>query len=446
MLFLLVLFQIFTTLLVFYTIFKLKKIASKDNDLNSFQQRLDVHFETLKQAQSSIQIILENQFQKNREESQTIVLNLQKSVLDQINSHSQIQKNQFDSFHNQLIQINKITEDKLNLVRETLQKQLGLMQDDNNKKLEQMRLTVDEKLHQTLEKRLGESFKLVSDRLEKVHQGLGEMQQLATGVGDLKKVLSNVKTRGVWGEIQLSQLLEQLLVVDQYASQVRTKKGSVDLVDFAIKLPGKLSNDDVVWLPVDAKFPLDLYQYLDEAVELGDKDRILEMKKQLESRVKQEAKSISEKYIDPPHTTDFAILYFPTEGLYAEVLRIAGLQEFLQRQYKVLISGPTTFAALLNSLQMGFRTLAIEKRSSEVWTVLGTVKSEFGKFGDILDKTYKKLQEAGNTIDTAARKSRTIERKLRDVEIIPISNTVQTVIPSSSDQNESLTLNQFSTL
>ena len=393
---------------------------------------------------------LQNQFlmqlKENRTELQQSLSTFQDGLLKRINENFNTQKNQLDIFAKQLSVVSNTTDQKLSMVRETLEKRLQVLQEDNNKKLEQMRATVDEKLHQTLEKRLGESFKIVSDRLEMVHKGLGEMQHLATGVGDLKKVLSNVKTRGIWGEIHLSQLLEQLLTQDQYDSQVRTKKGSNDAVDFAIKLPGKLDNGDAVWLPIDAKFPLEAYQALYDAQDQGDKEQAELMKKQLESRVKLEAKTISEKYIDPPHTTDFSVLYFPTEGLYAEVLRLSGLQELLQTKYKVLIAGPTTFAALLNSLQMGFRTLAIEKRSSEVWTLLGTVKTEFGKFGDILDKTYKKLQEAGNTIDTAARKSRTIERKLRSVQDVPSLEAKTFVAADSLEKNEPLTLDHFTTL
>ena len=393
---------------------------------------------------------LQNQFllqlKENRTELQHSLSTFQEGLLKRINEHFSMQKDQLDTFAKQLNVVAHTTDEKLSMVRETLEKRLHVLQEDNNKKLEQMRATVDEKLHQTLEKRLGESFKIVSDRLEMVHKGLGEMQHLANGVGDLKKVLSNVKTRGIWGEIHLSQLLEQLLTPDQYDSQVRTKKGSNDAVDFAIKLPGKLDNGEVVWLPIDAKFPLEAYQGLYDAQEIGDKEQVDLMKKQLESRVKLEAKSVFEKYIDPPHTTDFSILYFPTEGLYAEVLRINGLQELLQTKYKVLIAGPTTFAALVNSLQMGFRTLAIEKRSSEVWTLLGTVKTEFGKFGDILDKTHKKLQEAGNTIDTAARKSRTIERKLRNVQEISTTDTQQSLQDTMLFSKESLTIDSINTL
>ncbi len=282
-----------------------------------------------------------------------------------------------------------------------------------------MRETVDEKLHSTLEKRLGESFKQVSDRLEKVHQGLGEMQTLASGVGDLKRVLTNVKTRGTWGEIQLGNLLDQILVPDQYERNVITKKGSRDPVEFAIKLPGRDSAP--VYLPVDAKFPKEDYERLMDAQDQANVVLIEEAGKAIEARIKFEAKNIRDKYVDPPFTTDFAILFLPIEGLYAEVLRRPGLCDLLQKEYRISVAGPTTFAALLNSLQMGFRTLAVEKRASEVWTLLGTVKTEFGKFGDILDKTKEKLQQATDNIELASKKSRTIETKLRKVQDLPSS-------------------------
>ena len=306
---------------------------------------------------------------------------------------------------------------KLEKVREVVERQLRQLQEDNSQKLEKMRETVDEKLHSTLEKRLGESFQVVSERLEKVHQGLGEMQTLASGVGDLKKVLTNVKTRGTWGEIQLGNLLEQILTPDQYEKNIPTKKGSRDPVEFAIKLPGK--DENIVYIPIDAKFPKEDYERLMQAQDAGDAAMVEESEKAIEKRIKLEAKTIREKYIDPPHTTDFAILYLPIEGLYAEVLRRSGLSDFLQREYRVTLSGPTTITALLNSLQMGFRTLAVEKRASEVWTLLSSVKKEFGTFGDILEKTHDKIRQASDNIEVAARKSRTIERKLKKVEELP---------------------------
>ncbi|WP_028962503.1 DNA recombination protein RmuC [Sulfobacillus thermosulfidooxidans] len=343
-----------------------------------------------------------------------------KYLRSQLQEMATQQKNQLDSFMKQLSELTQMNATKLEHVRETVETQLVTLQKDNSEKLEQMRATVDEKLHQTLEQRLGESFKLVSERLEQVQKGLGEMQSLASGVGDLKKVLSNVKTRGTLGEIQLDNLLEQILTPEQYEQKVAVKKGSLERVDFAIRLPGKEDIHDTVFLPIDAKFPLEDYQRLVEAEESGDLALAMESAKMLENRIKAEAKSIQEKYINPPHTTDFALMFLPIEGLFAEVLRRPGLWEMLQREYRVVVTGPTTITALLNSLQMGFRTLAIQKRSSEVWKLLGAVKTEFGKFGDILEKTQKKLQEASNTIDTAAARSRTIARKLRNVEAVPL--------------------------
>jgi DNA recombination protein RmuC len=283
-----------------------------------------------------------------------------------------------------------------------------------------MRKTVDEKLEGTLEKRLGESFKLVSERLELVHKGLGEMQTLASGVGDLKKVLTNVKTRGTWGEFAVGNLLDQVLSPDQYAANVVTKEGSDERVEFAIRLPGRDEGEnEVVWLPIDAKFPKEDYERLVDAADRGDSAAIEEAGRQLETRIKNSARDICDKYLNPPKTTDFALMYLPTEGLYAEVVRRPGLVENIQREHRVVVAGPTTFAALLNSLQMGFRTLAIEKRSSEVWKVLGAVKAEFGKFGDVLGSVKKKLHQAADTIDKAETRTRAISRRLRGVEELP---------------------------
>ena len=316
----------------------------------------------------------------------------------------------------QLDRLTKANEKKLDEMRATLEAKLKELQTGNEAKLEQMRLTVDEKLHETLEKRLGESFKLVSERLEAVHQGLGDMKNLAAGVGDLKKVLTNVKTRGTWGEVQLENLLEQMLTAEQYAKNVATKPGSGERVEFAIRLPGRTERDQPVWLPIDAKFPREDYERLLEAQDRADATAADAAAKELENRIRNEAKTIRDKYIEPPHTTDFGLLFLPTEGLYAEVLRRPGLTDLLQREYRVTVAGPTTLTAILNSLQMGFRTLAIEKRSSEVWQVLGAVKNEFGKFGDLLAKTKEQLDTVSNTLGKAETKTRTIERKLRNVE------------------------------
>jgi DNA recombination protein RmuC len=310
-------------------------------------------------------------------------------------------------------------EKKLEAVRVTVEGRLQSMQADNARQLETMRQTVDEKLQSTLEKRLGESFKQVSERLELVHKGLGEMQTLATGVGDLKKVLTNVKTRGTWGEVQLGALLEQVLTLDQFAANVATKGGG-ERVEFAIKLPGQgMDIQDVVWLPIDAKFPIEDYQRLLDAQEAGDLAGVEAAGKQLESRVKACAGDICRKYLSPPQTTDFAILFLPIEGLFAEVIRRTNLTEAIQRQCRVVIAGPTTLWAILNSLQMGFRTLAIQKRSSEVWNLLASVKTEWAKYGDMLDAVQKKLLQASDTLDKAKTRSRAVGRKLQEVQELP---------------------------
>ncbi|UPG86254.1 DNA recombination protein RmuC [Luteibacter aegosomatis] len=315
-------------------------------------------------------------------------------------------------------------EKRLADVRGTLETRLAAIQQDNAAKLEQMRATVDEKLQSTLETRLGQSFQLVSERLEAVQRGLGEMQALAAGVGDLKRVLTNVKTRGTFGEVQLGALLEQILIAEQYASNVATVPGSAERVEFAIRLPGT-DDGEPVWLPIDAKYPVEDYQRLLDAQDAADAEGVLAAGKALELRVREEAKRIRGKYVAPPHTTDFAILFLPTEGLYAEVIRRPGLSDQLQREHRVTVAGPTTLTALLNSLQMGFRTLAIEKRSSEVWQVLGAVKNEFGKFGTVLEKTRKQLDTVRNSIDSAGVRTRAIERRLRGVETLGGEETQQ---------------------
>jgi len=308
-------------------------------------------------------------------------------------------------------------------LRHAVEQQLARLTQDNAQRLEEMRCTVAEKLEGTLERRLGDSFRLVSERLEQVHKGLGEMQTLAIGVGDLKKVMTNVKTRGTWGEIQLGSLLDQILSPEQFDRNVKTKKDSSGMVEFAVKMPGRdARQNDTVWLPIDAKFPLENYHRLVEAQEKADPE-VAELEgRQLEAFVKAAAKEISDKYISPPDTTDFAVMYLPTESLFAEVTRRMSTVEYIQRECRVIVAGPTTLAALLNSLQMGFRTLAIQKRSSEVWEILGAVKSEFGKFDEVLRKVEKKLHEAGNVIDNVGRRSRVISRKLRNVQELPTSD------------------------
>jgi DNA recombination protein RmuC len=355
-----------------------------------------------------------------REEMRATLGHLTDSILNRMTQIARLQKDQLDSFSKQLADLTRLNEGKLDALRLTMESRLQSMQASNTEKLDQMRNVVDEKLQSTLEKRLGESFKQVSERLEQVYTGLGEMRSLAAGVGDLKKVLTNVKTRGTWGEIRLSHILEQILTPEQYAVNVVTRRGGTERVEFAIRLPGQDdAAEGVVWLPIDAKFPQEDYQRLLDAQEAADKEAADRALKSLEQRVKLEARSIREKYIDPPHTTDFGILFVPVEGLYAEVLRIPGLCDILQREHRIVVTGPTTLAALLNSLQMGFRTLAIGKRSNAVWALLGSVKTEFGKFGDTLARTRKKLEEATHTIDQAEVRTRAIERSLRQVEEAP---------------------------
>jgi len=335
---------------------------------------------------------------------------------EQLGTVARIQNAQIDGFARQLVQLTESNEKRLAEIREVLEAKLRDMQQDNTVKLEQMRQTVDEKLHATLEQRLGERFKMVSDRLEQVHRGLGEMQALASDVGDLKRVLANVKTRGVWGEVQLGALLEQMLVAGQFEANVATVPGSSDRVEYAIRLPG---HETPVWLPIDAKFPREDWERLQQAHDRADVAGAEEAGRALEARLRAEARRIREKYIDPPNTTDFALLFLPTEGLYAEVVRRAGLIDDLQRVSRVVIAGPTTLAALLNSLQMGFRTLAVERRTSEVWAVLGAVKTEFGRFGDVLARTKQQLQTVSNSLDGAEVRSRAIAKRLRDVESLP---------------------------
>jgi DNA recombination protein RmuC len=351
------------------------------------------------------------------------------ALLSQMTAIATVQNNQIDGFaarlaelttanERRLVELRDTLDAKLGEIRQTVEARLDSLQKDNAEKLEKMRSTVDEKLHETLEKRLGESFKQVADRLEQVHKGLGEMQTLAAGVGDLKRVLTNVKTRGTWGEVQLGMLLEQLLTREQYETNVATKPGSRDRVEFAIRLPGQ-GGGAPVWLPLDSKFPVEDYERLVLAAERADPQAVEEAAKALETRLRNEARTIRDKYVEPPATTDFAILYLPTEGLFAEALRRPGLSEALQREYRVTIAGPTTLSAMLNSLQMGFRTLAIEKRSSEVWEVLGAVKTEFGRFGEVLAATKRQLQTVANSIDAAEVRTRAMERRLKGVEALP---------------------------
>ncbi|MDN3922817.1 DNA recombination protein RmuC [Roseateles violae] len=330
-----------------------------------------------------------------------------------------------DAMREQLRTMSASNEQRLAELRGTVEQRLTSIQQDNEKKLEQMRATVDEKLHATLEQRLGESFKQVAERLEQVHKGLGEMQNLARDVGSLNRVLTNVKTRGIFGEVQLAGLLEQVFTPEQYAANVATVPGSNERVEFAIRLPGQRDDGQPLWLPIDAKFPREDYERLLDAQERADAAVAESSARAIESRLRLEARTIREKYIAPPHTTDFGMLFVPTEGLYAEALRRPGLVEALQREHKVMLVGPTTLLATLNSLQMGFRTLALEKRSAEVWEVLGAVKTEFGKFGEVLAKTKKKLDEASNTIEQAETRTRQMSRKLKSVEALSDESTAR---------------------
>lgn len=364
-------------------------------------------------------------FRDREERAQSATL-LSQAVTTQVGQFGALQAERLEAFARELGRFSLGLDERFERLKQSVEGRLAAIQADNANKLEEMRRTVDEKLHATLEQRLGESFKLVSDRLEQVHRGLGEMQSLAAGVGDLKRVLTNVKTRGTWGEVQLSALLEQLLTAEQFAANVNTRPGGNERVDFAIRLPGK-DDGAVVWLPIDAKFPIEDYQRLLEAQERGDPVAVEEAAKAIETRLKNEARSIRDKYVAPPHTTDFALLYLPVEGLYAEALRRPGLAETLQRDFRVSLAGPTTLAAMLNSLQMGFRTLAIEQRSAEVWAVLGAVKTEFGKFGEALAHTRKKLDEASNSIGKAETRTRQLSRKLKEVEALPAAAAEQLI-------------------
>ena len=376
--------------------------------------------ERLDGAESRLNKTVREEVYQNRQEMGNANRDARVEMSKSLKEIAQSQGENLERFRLQLNQLIEKNETRMEDIRKVVEERLMILQKDNADKLEKMRLTVDEKLHETLEKRLDMSFAKVQNQLESVHKGLGEMQTLATGVGDLKKVLQNVKTRGTWGEVQLGNLLDDILTPEQYETNVATKEGSADRVEFAIKIPSKSEDGKYVLLPLDAKFPLEDYQLLIEASEKGDITLIEQFSKQLENRIKGEAKDIRDKYLDPPHTTDFAMLFLPNEGLYAEVLRRPGLADILRREYRVVVAGPATIAAFLNSLQMGFRTLAIEKRSSEVWELLANVKKEFSLFGDILDKTHKKLQEASNHIERASSKSRNIERKLGRVQELPV--------------------------
>ncbi len=385
------------------------QLDSFSKSLGELSDKLIKNFDTFKET-------IQADAQANRKELNEGLKSFEEKFAQNIKDFNEQMRRKFNDLNLQQTDLNKQSKESIKEVKETIEKQLIAIREDNNQQLTEMRKTVDEKLQSTLEKRLGESFKQVSERLELVHKGLGEMQNLATGVGDLKKVLSNVKTRGVLGEYQLGNILEQLLSPDQYAQNVATKKGSQANVEYAIKLPGKLDEGEV-WLPIDSKFPMESYQYLLNAYDSGDKEAISGAQKTLLRVIESFAKDISENYIDPPHTTDFGIMFLPVESLYAEVLRHPGAFEKLQRQYRITVTGPTTLSALLNSLQMGFRTLAVQKRSSEVWKVLSAVKTEFSKFSEYLKKVHEQVNRASNTLDTLrSTRANAMERKLRNIQ------------------------------
>jgi len=386
-------------------------------------EKLEAIRKTIEEKLLVFQTTIDSNNRESRTELKENLEAFKKELNDALKDYKERLREQFGEFEKNQGTINISNSEKLSEIKSTLEKSVTTMQEGNEKKLEEMRKTVDEKLNETLEKRLGESFKQVSDRLEAVHKGLGEMQNLATSVGDLKKVMTNVKSRGVLGEYQLQNLIEDLLTNEQYEKNVKTKVGSGAVVEFAIKMPHGNNLEKILWLPVDSKFPKEDYEALVDAYEKGDLEKIEEFRKAFVKGIRKNAQDIKEKYIDPPNTTEYGIMFLPYESLFGEVLRTPGLFEQLQRDYKITITGPTTLSALLNSLQMGFRTLAIEKRSSEVWDLLGAVKTEFGQFGDVLAKTKKKLIEATNVIDTSEVRTRAIERKLRNVQELPQDKT-----------------------
>jgi DNA recombination protein RmuC len=385
----------------------------------SNEEKLEAIRKTFEEKLFEFQKGIDGNSKESRTELKDNLEAFKKELNDALKDYKDRLREQFTAFEGTQKTQNVANSEKIAELKSSLEKSVKTMQEGNEKKLEEMRKTVDEKLNETLEKRLGESFKQVSERLEAVHKGLGEMQTLAVSVGDLKKVMSNVKSRGVLGEYQLQNIIEDLLTNDQYEKNVKTKVGSGAVVEFAIKMPHGNNLEKMLWLPVDSKFPKEDYESLVDAYEKGDLEKIEIYQKAFIKGIKKNAQDIREKYIDPPNTTEYGIMFLPYESLFGEVLRVPGLFEQLQRDYKITITGPTTLSALLNSLQMGFRTLAIEKRSSEVWDLLGAVKTEFGQFGTILEKTKRKLNEASNVIDSAGVRTRAIERRLRSVQELP---------------------------
>lgn len=396
---------------------------AQKNQFDTFSEKLEKLIKIFDEKTILLSEQLDKAGKENRKELTDALKSFEDKFTQNIKDFNELQKQKFDELSHKQESIKKETETKLKEIKETVEEKLSSIQEDNNKKLEEMRKTVDEKLQESLEKRFNESFKLINDRLEAVHKGLGEMQNLATGVGDLKKVLTNVKTRGIFGEVQLGAILEQFLSPQQYIKNNHPDEDNEKrVVEYSIKLPGK-DIDEPVLLPIDSKFPIEDYQRLLDAYD-NDTDSVESISNQLGKTVEKSAKDIYDKYIKPPKTTDFAILFVPTEGLYAEILRRPGFSENIQNKYKVVIVGPTNLVAFLNSLQMGFRTLEVQKRSSEVWEILGAVKTEFGNFGNLLEKTKKKLQETANVIDKAGIRSRAIERQLKTVQALPEDKTI----------------------
>lgn len=431
LLFTLLAFSILTLIFSLIILFKGNKTANIGDILPEIKRQNEYLEKTVKN-------LFESLFSSTKQLNEfvlTAVKNYNENVSSFLSELSKNQSQQLQNIESRLNEILRENDSKLNRISDIISENLKSLQDRNERKLEQMRQTVDEKLSSTLERRLGESVKIIVQGLDTVSKGIGEMQSLATGVGDLKRVLTNVKTRGGWGEVQLSTLLDQILAKSQYKEQVVVKKNSNEKVDFAIVLPGK--GDNELLLPIDAKFPLEDYSRLCTAIEQNNTTEIDTQVKNLEIRIKEEAKSICDKYIDPPTTTDFAVMYLPIEGLYAEVIRRPALLDTLQHKYKIMVCGPTTLTALLNSLQMGFKTLAIEKRSSEIWNTLSIFKSEFNKFVDLLSKTQKKIDEASSTLDFATKKTKTIQRKLKDVADIDSGIEIQenTQIDFFDDEN-----------
>lgn len=415
-------------------------VLLRDRSRSEGSRDLAARLDALERGGERTERSLREELGRNREELRGSLKGATDSMVKSMGEISAAQHAYLDSFAGRVGQLTQTTEKGMESLRGAVDGRLQAIQEDNSRRLDQIRQTVEEKLQGTLEKRLGDSFRLVSERLELVQKGLGEMRELANGVGDLKRVLTNVKTRGTWGEIQLGALLEQMLTAEQYAGNVATRPGSQERVEFAVKLPGREEMEgSVVWMPIDAKFPKEDYERLLAAQDRADAAGAEDASRRLEDAIKRFGRDIRDKYVAPPHTTDFAVLFLPVEGLYAEVIRRTGLVETLQRDCRVVVAGPTTLAALLNALQMGFRSLAIQKRSSEVWKLLGAIKTEFGRFSDHLAAVHKKLEQASNSIEDASRKSRAIQRRLRDVHELPATEArsllgMETAVPGDEEE------------